>query len=166
MYFEPHVIILSLITVVCAERSIGLTKCYRNTNKNCEPFSFRRTSQNVTTASNQTIGVNHLEPDVVNSIDVIENRRVSDELTIQEEGNCVHRSLQSMAAPLKWDNKSVENCTRLKSGIELVKWNWPVFMRNLYATIFCIIHVISKCRSNDQPDWHILSFVAIELIWA
>lgn len=73
--------------MVCAARSIGLTKCYRNPYNNYEPFSFRRTSQNVTTASNQAIGVNHLKTDEVNS-NLTEDQSVCDGSAIQEEGNC------------------------------------------------------------------------------
>lgn len=92
MHFEAHLIIFGLITVVCAERSIDLTKCYRNTNKNCEPFSFRRTSQNVTNAPNQTIAAKHLKTDTMESIDVIENQLAFDESTTQEEGNCLNET--------------------------------------------------------------------------
>lgn len=89
MHFETHVIILCLIAVICADRSNDLAKCYRTTNNNCEPFSFRRTSQNFTTATNQTIATKNLKTDALESIDVIKNQRGFNELTMQEEGNCL-----------------------------------------------------------------------------
>lgn len=87
MHLEMHVMILCLLSVVCADRSaIDLAKCQRNDDDNCERFSFQKISQNFTiAAANNSIATKN-----VKSIDVIENQLRFTEPTIQEDGNfCV-----------------------------------------------------------------------------
>lgn len=86
MHLEMHVIILCLVTVVCADRSaIDLAKCQRNDDNNCEQFSFRQKSQNF---SNAAAAANRsIETKNGKSVDVIENQVVFKESTNEEDGN-------------------------------------------------------------------------------
>lgn len=83
------VIILCWISVVYANQSINLTKCQENAHhNNCEPFSFRRISQNFTTATNNSIEAKNIKTVTsIKSHGVIENQLAFKQSPIQEDGN-------------------------------------------------------------------------------
>lgn len=87
MHLKTHVIILCWISVIYANRSIDLTKCQRNADKNCERLSFRQISQTSNTAVNSSIDLRNVKTDTIDSVDVSENQLVFDQLAIQEDGN-------------------------------------------------------------------------------
>lgn len=91
MHLEMHVIILCLLSVVCADRSIELAKCQRNADNNSERFSFQQLSQNFTiAAANNSIETKNVKTETIKSVDVIKKQLVFKESTIQEDGNfCV-----------------------------------------------------------------------------